>query len=135
MLLEGRQFLGRHFGGEQLHLGRRDVGVNALHEKINGKSVQSRQLFFIGPGWRPRGEENLHPAFVFQGAQNLQPVVLMGDLFQFPAALMGGKGLDDSLTLGVFIAHLGFGVEFPTEARLVSGGADHQGGFFEEPIV
>jgi hypothetical protein len=48
---------------------------------------------------------------------------------------MGRKGLDDSLSLGVFIAHLGFGIEFPAEARLVPSGADHQSGLFEESVI
>ena len=88
--------------------------------------MQRLQLFFVGFGRSPLRRKDLHPAFGFQRLQDLEAIVFMADLFQFPAALAIRQQFDNPLALGIFVTHLRFGVEVPPQPRAIAAGPDHQ---------
>ncbi len=97
--------------------------------------VEGFQFLFVCLGGSPCREEDVHPAFGFERAQDFQAVVLVADLFQLLATVVRGEELDDGLGFGVLVALLGSRIEFPTQPGDVAGGANEKRRLFEESVV
>ena len=97
--------------------------------------MQCCQLFFVCLGGGPGREQKLHPAFVLQSPQHLQPLFLMANLLKLLAACLCGEILDHALALGILIPSEGFGVEFPSQPRNVPRGANQQRRLLKKTII
>ena len=89
---------GEQLRGQQLHLRRRHIRMNALHLQFAARSCSAFSFSSSALADGPGREEHLHPALGFESLQHLQTVVFVADLLQFLAARMGREMLDDALS-------------------------------------
>ena len=118
-----------------MHLRRRHIGTDSLQQQLDRQIVQGLQLLLVCLGLGPSREQDLHPALSFQSPQHFQPVFLVTDLLQLLASRLSRQVFDHSLALGILVASLGLGVEFPSQPSHVPGGANQQRGVLKEPVI